>query len=141
MLEKIKKNKFVSFLTALLVLVTGNTAMQTLGSSSSVSTTASTTAYSLSYASSQRIVATSSKRTSVVINSENCASTRGVFLNLESPDAAAATSSGPVIYASSTHPLVLGGEEYLPSTVGNSIQAFSAGGACTLIVTELIEAF
>ena len=133
MLEKIKRNKFVSFIIGITLLLSGNTAMQTLGGGDAIATTASTTAYVITTSASQRIVATSSKRVALKIDSLLCPPSVVTYLNLETPDGAATAAAGTAVIASSSALFSDRGE--LPVST-NSIQAITVGGDCTVNVTE-----
>lgn len=104
---------------------------------------ASTTAYSLSAGTAQRIVATSTRmnatatipatsgRTALALQAVNCGAGSDVWINFN--DVAATSATGIRIAASSTMPTVLG--DTVPMANG-SISAVSSGSSCTLLVTE-----
>lgn len=117
----------------IVLILTGNTAIQTFGGTGAVSTTASTTAYAITTSASVRILATSTKRSAFSVNPVNCASGGVVYLNLENPDAAATAAVGYPVLSSTTATFI--DDADLPVNT-NSVQAITVAGNCTVNVTE-----
>jgi len=99
----------------------------------SLSVTASTTAYSLTWgATATRIVATSTPdgtRVALELQPVNCGT--GGVVYLAYGDKVAATSTGSAVFASTT--MVYGDQAPI---VAGSVRAMSAVASCTLLVTE-----
>ena len=102
------------------------------GGPGSVHTTASSTTYTVTTASSLRVLATSTKRVAASIQPLNCASNGYVTLNGNN-DAVATANNGFAAFASST--FAFGDRADLPM-LQNSIQAIANNGTCTVLVTE-----
>lgn len=113
--------------------------------SNTVNAYASTTAYTLTWGASTKILGTSTRmaatatlpetfgRTAIALQTINCPANGSVFVQFN--DAAAATSTGMFITASST--LVLG--DTVPMAYG-ALRVLSSGVNCTLLVTEFRSA-
>lgn len=100
------------------------------GSTTNIPKTASTTVFTLT-TTSQRLLATSTKRSDFTIDNINCSLAGTVFLKFNK-DVVATANTGPAVFASSTKEF---GENFLPD-YENSVQGIVNVGTCTVIVTE-----
>jgi hypothetical protein len=103
----------------------------TQGIGDSVTATASSTVLTLT-TSSQRLVATSSKRVAFEVAVTNCTTGGSVYVN-DALDAPSTTSKGPVVFASTTKTF---SEYNTPGLSTNAIQGIVNTGTCTVVVTE-----
>lgn len=97
---------------------------------------ASSTAYAITTGASVRILATSSAdyRGAVTVDAVNCAPNSSLYLNLNG-DRVAVANTGHAVFASSSKEFGSGNQ---PPVFG-AVQAITAGGNCTALVTEWVE--
>lgn len=92
---------------------------------------ASSTTYTLT-TTSQRLLATSSKRVAAQFDVTNCTVASKIHLNGMS-DAAATTATGPVVFSTTT--MQLSSYPY-PPIMTDAVQGIAGVGTCSVVVTE-----
>lgn len=102
-----------------------------------IKTTASSTAYTISQTS-VRLVATSSPRSALLVQSTNCTQGGTLYMNIEGKDAAAVVNDGVAVLASTTLAM---GDKISPPTPQDSVRAIVNSGSCVVLVTEFIDQF
>ncbi len=127
---------FIAILVTACVFLAFQKKVENTGSASTPATTASTTVFTLT-TSSQRILATSTKRTAYTVQPTFCTITSSLTYVRASSDAPATSATGVGVYASTTERFI--DDSDLPVSE-NSIQAITNAGTCTVIVTEWREA-
>lgn len=125
------------------IWLSGHTSAPKLRGTMSVSTTASTSIFAVDIYSTQRILATSSKRTAVTVQPMNCTTPLSyTILNLSGGDKVATTSTGNAGYAIIASTTAAFDDSGFGSPVPQgSIRAATNSGTCTLYVTEWFTSF
>jgi hypothetical protein len=123
----------IIFLSVIFYAVKSQTTV--LGGPGVVTWTASSTQYTMAALASQRLVATSSKRTGLTIQPVNCpTSGSALYLELTNGDTAAVstTTADYVVFASSTAQF---DDSTIPAPT-NAVRGVVSSGTCVVIVTE-----
>ena len=107
---------------------------ESVGGVSTPSTVASTTAFTLT-TTSQRILATSTRRTAFTVQPTNCTAANITYV-AALKDAAATATNGLAVHSTTTERFI---DDFSLPVSESSVQAITNTGTCTVIVTEWRE--